>query len=144
MTYALGLDNPKNQDNLGHVLRAASCYGASMVATTGSRIVDVCDTTNGHMRIPTLKTDDLFKVIPHGFVPVAVELTDSAESLISYEHPDNAFYMFGAEDATLGERILGRCRDVIYVPTRRCMNLSACVNVVCYDRMVKCGGICNE
>ena len=27
--------------------------------------------------------------------------------------------------------------DVIYIPTARCLNLAACVNVVLYDRLTK-------
>ncbi len=45
--------------------------------------------------------------------------------------------MFGPEDGTLGDDVLSWCRDVIYVPTRYCMNLAATVNVVLYDRMQK-------
>ena len=62
---------------------------------------------------------------------------EGATSLVDYIHPERAFYIFGAEDATLGERVLSRCRDVIYVPTSGCMNLAATVNVVLYDRMAK-------
>ena len=57
--------------------------------------------------------------------------------LPEYQHPERAFYIFGAEDATLGARVLDRCRDRVFVPTVRCMNLAATVNVVLYDRMAK-------
>ena len=33
--------------------------------------------------------------------------------------------------------VLAWCRDVVYVPTRYCMNLAATVNVVLYDRASK-------
>lgn len=68
---------------------------------------------------------------------MAVELVDRAVDLRSYIHPPNAFYIFGAEDHTLGERILGRCRDVVKIPSVICLNLAACVNVVLYDRQAK-------
>lgn len=58
-------------------------------------------------------------------------------SSIGLDNPKRAFYVFGAEDNTLGSRVLGWCRDVVSVPTNRCMNLAACVNVVLYDRMAK-------
>lgn len=45
--------------------------------------------------------------------------------------------IFGPEDGTLGERVLSWCRDVVYVPTDRCMNLAATVNVILYDRAAK-------
>lgn len=57
--------------------------------------------------------------------------------LTKYEHPKRAFYVFGAEDATLGQRTLSWCRDIVYVPTNSCLNLATCVNVVLYDRAVK-------
>lgn len=66
-----------------------------------------------------------------------IDLLPGAISLVDYVHPERAFYIFGQEDGTLGERIVKRCRDVVYVPTNRCMNLAACVNVVLYDRMAK-------
>ncbi len=34
---AVGLDNPKTPINIGHVLRAAGCFNASMVAIGGVR-----------------------------------------------------------------------------------------------------------
>ena len=84
-----------------------------------------------------LHVDNLKSVIPFDFVPIAVDLIEGATSLIEYEHPQRAFYIFGAEDATLGTRITSWCRDIIYVPTNRCMNLAAAVNVILYDRMAK-------
>ena len=75
--------------------------------------------------------------IPYDCIPVAVDLIDGAQSLPAYIHPQRAFYIFGAEDATLGARILSWCRDIIYIPTKGCLNLAACVNVVLYDRMIK-------
>ena len=59
------------------------------------------------------------------------------KKLNNYKHPERAFYIFGAEDQTLGKRIVSFCRDIVYIPTKTCMNLAATVNVVLYDRMVK-------
>lgn len=140
---AIGLDNPKSPVNMGSVLRAAGCYDAALVAFAGPRPARlrlnkcVTDTQKIYRRIPTLWTGDLRDVIPHDCVPVAVDLIDGAKSLVDYKHPERAFYIFGAEDATLGTRITSWCRDTIYVPTNLCMNLAASVNVVLYDRMAK-------
>jgi tRNA(Leu) C34 or U34 (ribose-2'-O)-methylase TrmL len=87
--------------------------------------------------LPLLETEDLKEMIPYDCVPVAVELIDGATPLPAYEHPVRAFYVFGAEDATLGKRTLDWCRDKIYIPTNGCMNLAATVNVVMYDRLSK-------
>ena len=140
----IGLDNPKTPANIGHILRAAGCYGCAMVALGGPRparlkSIGKCatDTTKAVRRIPTIWVDDLHTIIPHDCVPVAVELVDGALPLTTYVHPERAFYVFGAEDATLGKRVLDWCRDVVYIPTDGCLNLSACVNVVLYDRLCK-------
>lgn len=137
---AIGLDNPKNGVNVGGTLRAAGVYGASLVVLGGARpksIRHCSDTMAAYRHIPTVLVDDVFDALPFDCVPVAVDLLDNAKPLPEYKHPERAFYIFGAEDATLGARITDRCRDVIYIPTNRCMNLAATVNVVLYDRLAK-------
>lgn len=134
----IGLDNPKSSINVGHALRAAGCFGAQLMAVSGYRYHRACtDTMNAVGRVPLVTTDDLHRVIPFSCVPVAVELHNRAVSILNYVHPASAFYVFGAEDATLGNRVLPWCRDVIYIPTSACLNLAACVNVVLYDRTAK-------
>jgi len=122
-------------------MRAAGCYGAAMVAMSGHRMRKVPTDVKKQWRMtPVIETEDLRLVIPYDCVPVAIDLVSGARSLVSYVHPVRAFYIFGAEDATLGERVLSWCRDVVYVPTHGCMNLAATANVVLYDRMNKMGG----
>lgn len=135
---AVGLHMPKTPANVGSVLRAAGCYGAAMVATSGQRYQRAAtDTQASYRHLPLIQTDDLHSVIPFDCVPVAIDLIDGARPLPTYAHPERAFYIFGPEDGTLGQSITSWCRDIIYVPTHHCMNLAACVNVVLYDRMVK-------
>lgn len=135
---AIGLHNPKTPANVGGVLRAAHCYGAALVVIQGSRYHRVgTDVHAAYRHIPVLGPVNLRESIPFDCVPVAVDLVDGATPLHEYQHPERAFYVFGAEDATLGAATLGWCRDVIYVPTAGCMNLAACVNVILYDRMAK-------
>ena len=139
MLTIIGLHNPKTPENIGGVLRAAFAYDANMIAIQGKRYTRVgTDTPSAYKHIPVLNNINLKSVIPYNCVPVAVDIIEGATPLYKYCHPDNAFYIFGAEDATLGKEITGWCRDVIYVPTKICMNLAAAVNVVLYDRMAKC------
>ena len=134
----IGLDNPKTDVNVGAVLRAAGVFRADMVAISGHRYGRApTDTMKFYRHLPLLQVEDLHEVIPFDCVPVAVELVDRATPLNEYKHPERAFYVFGAEDATLGERVLSWCRDVVYIPTNGCLNLAACVNVVLYDRLSK-------
>ncbi len=138
---AIGLWHPKTPENVGGVMRAAQCYGASMVAIAGDRstshVRHATNTVKAERRIPTLRGDDLHALIPLGAVPVAVDLVEGAEPLPSYQHPACAFYIFGPEDGTLGAKVLDWCRDRVMIPTVGCMNLAATVNVVLYDRVSK-------
>ena len=135
---SIGLHQPKTPANVGSVLRAAGCYGACLVAASGTRYRRAAtDTQAAYRHIPFVQCDDLHTIVPFDCVPVAVDLIDGAISLVDYQHPARAFYIFGPADGTLGRAITDWCRDVVYVPTEYCMNLAATVNVVLYDRAAK-------
>lgn len=138
---AIALDNPKSGENVGGVMRAVGVYGAAMVIISGRRFKTLkkfpTDTMQAWKHLPVVEVDDVFDAMPYDCVPIAVEIIVGARLLPGYIHPERAMYIFGAEDQTLGHRILSRCRDVIVVPTKRCMNLAATVNVILYDRLAK-------
>lgn len=135
--FSIGLDNIKNPHNLGSAIRAVGCFGGNMVIHSGSRLKPGSSHVGFDKHVPTIHTPDVLSCIPRNHVPVAVELHKDAQSLVDYVHPRNAYYIFGAEDNTLGKRVLDRCRDTIYIPSALCLNLAACVNVVLYDRIAK-------
>lgn len=136
--FAVGLYNPKTPENVGGVLRAMHIYGGAMIAKTGQRYrKHPTDAIKSYRHIPLIQVEDLKEVIPFQCVPVAVELLENATSLITYKHPKRAFYIFGPEDGSLGEKVTSWCKDIIYIPTKFCMNLAATVNVVLYDRLAK-------
>ena len=134
----IGLFHPKDPHNIGSVLRAAGCWGVSLIGVEGARYRRApTDTTAAYRSIPLLHTDDLHSIVPFDCVPVAVELVGHAVPLTTYLHPKRAFYVFGPEDGTLGRKTLDWCRDVVQIPTNGCLNLAASVNVLLYDRMYK-------
>lgn len=138
---AIGLHRPKDLHNIGGVLRAAHCYGASLVAISGDRIdgraiSHAANTSAAQRHLPVLR-GDLRGLIPYGATPVAVDLVDDAIELPDFVHPLSAFYIFGPEDGTLGKAILDWCPYRVMVPTSLCMNLAATTNVVLYDRLAK-------
>ena len=135
---AIGLDNPKFDSNIGGAMRASHCYGAGLVIVGGSRYQkELTDTTKAHRTIPTLAVESVIDSIPYDCVPIAVDMIDGAIPLPEFKHPERAFYIFGAEDATLGKVVTDRCKHTVYVPTNYCMNLASTVNVILYDRMAK-------
>lgn len=142
---AIGLQYPKTAVNVGSVLRAAGCFGVSLVATTGQRYTRApTDTSAVYRSIPLIQVADLQEVIPFDCVPVAIELAPNARSLVTYTHPARAFYIFGPEDSSLGKEVLRWCRDVIQIPTNGCLNLAAAVNIVLYDRLAKAACIASR
>lgn len=135
---AIGLYQPKHDSNVGGAMRAAACFGVSLVAIQGKRFYRYAsDTPKAYRKLPVIETDDLFNVIPYDCIPIAVELAEGADDLRRFYHPRRAFYIFGAEDGGVPRQVLHRCRDVVYIPTARSLNLAATVNVVLYDRLAK-------
>jgi tRNA(Leu) C34 or U34 (ribose-2'-O)-methylase TrmL len=135
---AIALHQPKIEANLGTAMRGAHVLGAQLMILSQARYKKQCaDTTKAYRNIPLLETDNLKSCIPFDCVPVAVELLDDAESLLTFRHPERALYIFGGEDKTLGNSITEWCKHKVYVPTKYCMNLAATVHVVLYDRMLK-------
>ena len=136
--FAVGLDNPKSAVNVGAALRATGVYGGAFMATSGKRYGrSLTDPQKQYRHLPLIRHANIKEMIPYDCVPVAIELIEGAVPLPEYQHPERAFYIFGAEDNTLGTRVTDWCRDIVYIPTSDCMNLAACVNVVLYDRMAK-------
>ena len=136
----IGLWNPKNDINVGRVLRACGNFNVAMLAVAGKRNKYrkvSADTMKAYRHIPMLQIDDLHEVVPYDCIPIAVDLVDGAREIFDFVHPERAFYIFGPEDGTLGKEILSWCASAIYIPTNRCMNLAATVHVVLYDRMLK-------
>tara|TARA_R110002049_G_scaffold268503_1_gene444974 strand:- start:986 stop:1504 length:519 start_codon:yes stop_codon:yes gene_type:complete len=141
----LGLVNPKSPDNVGSVLRAAANYRVDKIFYTGDRYpraierkarsVDMSRKISKDVLISRAKS--LTDVITDNMKIVCVEFAINAIPLPEYEHPENALYIFGPEDGSIDQDIIDKADAVVYVPTVGCMNLSASVNVLLYDRLVK-------
>jgi tRNA(Leu) C34 or U34 (ribose-2'-O)-methylase TrmL len=141
----LGLVNPKSPDNVGSVLRAAANYRVDKVFYTGdrypraierkARTVDMSRKISKDVLIS--RTECLIDVVSEDMKIVCVEFAVNAIPLPEYQHPENALYIFGPEDGSIDQDIIDQADAVVYVPTIGCMNLSASVNVLLYDRLVK-------
>ena len=142
----IGLVNPKTPVNVGGIMRAAGCYQVNSVCYTGRRYelaaksgeaqYDV-DTRNAGKTIPLVGVESLLDAVPENAKVVCVDLVVGAIPLPLFEHPDNAFYIFGPEDGTIPQQLIDVADSVVYVPTIGCMNLAASVNVLLYDRLAK-------
>ena len=97
------------------------------------------DVQKAWRHIPVLRVASIVDSLPYECNLVAVEICDSARPLPSFVHPERACYVFGPEDGSVPERIVGKAQAVVSIPSRFCLNLAACVNVVLYDRMAQKG-----
>ena len=134
----IGLYNPKTDANVGGALRAASCYSVSMVSIQGIRYQRTSsDTTVAYRHIPMIHTESLIDSVPFDCIPIGIELNHKAKDIRTFQHPERAFYIFGPEDGSIPENVLDRCKFILKINTKVCMNLAATVNVVLYDRHLK-------
>jgi tRNA(Leu) C34 or U34 (ribose-2'-O)-methylase TrmL len=144
---AVALIDPKYPHNVGAALRACSCWGIGQLWWTGRRVtLDVPrgqrlpreERMKGYRAVELHHEDRVFDCLGAGPVtPVAVELRPLAESLVSFEHPEQALYVFGPEDGSLPKPVRLLCHRFVVIPTHHCLNLAAAVNVVLYDRRLK-------
>ena len=137
---AIACHNIKFASNAGSVLRAAGCYDSDLVLFHGDRIPKNqmrTDTRKTYKNVPTIWTNDIIEQKPLGCKMVAIEIVDKAVPLFDFVHPESALYLFGGEDESIPKRLLNQCVHKVYIPTAHCMNLSATVNVVLYDRAMK-------
>lgn len=144
---AVVLENPKYPKNVGNVLRACYNLGVAQLAFTGSRVPL---TPYVGYRLPREErfkqfTDavDIINVgrpldlYPQGTPIVAIEILPGAENLVTFEHPENAVYVFGPEDGDVSKALRVRCHRFVFIPTKSCLNLASAVTVVLYDRLLK-------
>jgi tRNA(Leu) C34 or U34 (ribose-2'-O)-methylase TrmL len=138
---AIALCNPKSPSNVGAVMRAAGCYGASAIYYTGTRFERAAkyhlDTRNISQQIPLSPVNSLTELMGESRKLVCVELAEGAIPLPEFTHPEDALYIFGPEDGSIDQSVVDLADAVVYVPTIGCMNLAATVNVLLYDRMAK-------
>ena len=144
-TVSIGLINPKSPDNVSAVMRSAGNFNAGRVFYTGNRYLLALQRNPAapdmsrkvSEGIPLSGVTCLLEEVVGNMQIVCVEFAENATPLPEYQHPENAFYIFGPEDGDISQQILDKADAVVYVPTTSCMNLSAAVNVVLYDRMTK-------
>jgi tRNA(Leu) C34 or U34 (ribose-2'-O)-methylase TrmL len=138
---SIGLINPKSPTNVGAVLRAAGCFRAGSIFYTGTRYDRAMrystDTSKGVKNISLQGVESLLDHKKIDAKIICVELVEDATPLHHFNHPDNAYYIFGPEDGSIDQKTIDQADDVVYIPTKGCMNLAATVNVVLYDRLIK-------
>ena len=137
----IGLTNPKSASNVGAVMRAAGCFSVDGVFYNGERydrsVKLNTDTKKINSVIPLQHEDDFQQAVTSNTKIICVDLIVGATPLPNFEHPDNALYIFGPEDGSIKQAMIDKADEVVYIPTKGCLNLAATVNILLYDRLVK-------
>ncbi len=142
---AIVLIDPKYAHNVGMVVRLASCYGLGQVWFTGERVsLDISarrrlpreERMKGYADVDIINCDYPFEQFADA-VPVAVEVRKTSEPLHSFEHPQNAVYVFGPEDASIAKPHISHCHRFVVIPTKHCLNLATAVATILWDRQYK-------
>lgn len=139
--------DPKYPHNVGQAVRIASCYGVRNILMSGNR-VDISSATK-HFRLPReermrgyeevrlIRVADPIRLIPEESTPICVEFRNGSECLSTFDHPEDAVYIFGPEDGSVPGSVLKHCHRFVIIPTRHCLNLATAVGTVLYDRVSK-------
>jgi len=135
---AIGVHDLKYGGNFASIARLCSCYGVSSLIIKGVRYKhSKQDTTKFYKHNSIINVDDLIESKPVGLIPVAVEITDDAECLANYRHYENSYYILGNESSGIPHEVIKKCKDVIRIPTKHCLNVAMAASVVMYDRILK-------
>ena len=126
---------------MGTLWRSAYQLGAAFLFTVGTRYrQQPTDTLRTDSRLPLFELDDWSAFV--NFAParakwVAIEM--GGTPLAEFEHPHNAVYILGSEDAGLPPSILSACHEVVSIPSERysSYNVASAGSIVLYDRLAK-------
>lgn len=149
------LINPKYSHNVGAAYRACAAFGAEKLYVTGNRAQ--WEVTGKGQRLPReermrvykdkvdlIRTDRPFEdaVRDHVLhnervVPVAVEISPTAEPLAFFEHPPDALYVFGPEDGGVPKVARRFCHRFVIIPSDHCLNLAAAVSCILMHRRLQ-------
>jgi tRNA(Leu) C34 or U34 (ribose-2'-O)-methylase TrmL len=138
--------NPKYPHNVGAALRACAAFGADKLYVTGDRAH--WETTGKGLRLPREERMRVYKnkvEIIRGErpfdlvsgVPVAVEVSPTAEPLASFQHPREAVYVFGPEDGSIPKVARRFCHRFVIIPSDHCLNLAAAVSCMLMHRRIE-------
>jgi len=142
--FGIGVEGISKPMNVGNLLRSAHAFGASFFFTVDPSVdmkgMRASDTSGAFDHLPVYdfkSVDDL--VLPRRVSMVAVELVEGAVELPSFRHPLSAVYVLGPEKNNVSPEMLARCRHVIKIPLKFCVNVGVAGALVMYDRMISMG-----
>lgn len=142
--FGIGVQNLKNECNLGGIWRSAHNMGASFTFCIGKRYKkQKSDTTNHAKHIPFYEYEtfaEFYDNIPKNCRLVGIEYPlAKAVPLGGFTHPDSCVYLLGAEDNGLSTEAIGKCHLATYIPSKYCLNVASAASIVLFHRMTQRG-----
>lgn len=143
--FGIGAENISKPMNLGALMRTAHAFGASFFFTLNAapkvREAYNSDTSRSFEHMAYYPWENLEAMrLPKGCALVGVELTDDAVDLPRFQHPQAAAYVFGRERGSLSPELIARCKHLVKIPTKFCVNVGLAGALVMYDRLLAHGG----
>lgn len=137
--FGIGIENCKNDLNIGGLWRSAHCFGASFIFTIGTRYrKQSTDTTKAWKSIPHYtynSFDHFYKNLPKDCNLIGLEFPHVKSSNIhNFCHPERCIYLLGSEDSGLSNQAIESCNQLLYIPTKYCLNVATTGSIVMFDR----------
>lgn len=136
--FGIGIFHTKTEHNVGTLWRSAYQLGASFVFTIGRRYKEQSsDTykTTRHTPLYHYRDFDHFQESrPHGAELIGVELSDKAETIPGFKHPQRAIYLLGAEDHGLPPQVMQKCQSIVALKGGS-FNVAVAGSIIMYDRV---------
>lgn len=138
--FGIGIYHPKNECNLGTLMRSAHAFGADFVYTVGRPYRrQSSDTTHAAAHVPYFHIEtleDWRHFVPKGAIPIIIELTDHSINLTKFSHPERAVYLLGNEGGGLPLDLLKRY-PCVQIDTKYCLNVSTAGSIVMFHRRLQ-------
>jgi len=113
--FGIGFINGKTEFNVGTLMRSAYQLGAAFIYTVGKRYkIQSSDTVKAHTRIPLFefeKWESFATFVPRNATLVAIEM--GGIPLKDFQHPTNAVYILGSENAGIPKSVVRSCDEVV-------------------------------
>ncbi len=139
--FEIGVYYPRSSANIGTLWRSAYQLGAAGIFSIGRpyrrQTSDTAD-TSWHIPLRHFATfEEFLAARPVGALLVGIEM--QGMPLASFQHPERAIYLLGAEDSGLSGRVLEVCNFVVAIEAVRSQsyNLAVAGSIVMYDRLAK-------
>lgn len=138
-------NNPKFSVNVGSLVRSVDIFGAKRVIVANNHRVENLNHCTDTARIfkkrgeVYLSLTDALETFDDNVKIVGIELSESSENLVDFEHPEEAVYVFGSEDCGLNKEEMALCDYIVQIPSEKSwsLNVSQAAGIIAYDRFAK-------